>query len=180
MGGARRRTIRVGGAALSLLLAAMPAAQAAGSCFTAAEAGPAHFRALQLSLNAGALSCPDTAQIDWHALYARFIGSVSPALATNAQALKAHFRDTTALDHWMMEIEQDASLRSHAQPDFCQWAYDTFTAVATMTADDMQALAVRLDLGGARVPPCATRPRVIQAKAKIKDKAAPVTAHIAG
>ena len=162
------------GVIFGVTLATLPAAQARSSCFSPTEASAAHFRAMQLAMNVAALSCPDAANLDWHAEYAHFIADFTPSLAANAQTLKVHFGSPSVLDRWMTQVGNDLNARAHAQADYCQWAYNTLASSHSMSAEQMVQVSDQQALEDNRVNACAAKKPVVQAKAAKKPSKAVV------
>lgn len=114
-------------------------------CFTADEARAAHFRTLQQEFNVAALNCrsadPNDPSISTR--YNDFVGRFGGKLQENAQTLRGHFsRAGGNFDSWMTRVANDAAQRVGSDPQFCQRASDDLDKSLTLSAQDLDSLAI--------------------------------------
>lgn len=163
--------------AAALVMALAAPAGAKPPCYQPVEIRAMQFRQLQVELMVAALKCR-AVDPSFHDKYTGYIGKVGPALATNAQQLRAMFtrlgKGAGQLDRFMTDLSNEASMRSIHMEDYCERQDQLFATVLSMKPHEIEAFAAETvekpHSPAACQQPAPSRP-VKQVKAK--DKAVP-------
>jgi hypothetical protein len=136
-----RRTAVV---AAALILTTAAPAVAKPVCYKPTEVRAVQFRQLQIELMVAALKCRGV-DPSFQDKYAGYVGKVGPALSRNAQELRAMFarqgKGSAALDRFVTDLSNEASIRSLATEDYCEAQDAKFEKLLAMKPHEVEAFA---------------------------------------
>ncbi len=135
------------------LAGALSAPAMAATCESGMDEGALKLRQLQVELMVAALTCARHPTLDMSDHYNAFVRRFGDVLTRNASVLREHLRSERALDRFMTELANEASMRSLGQQDVCAQALPRFEEVLRLDGGGLQAYAERT----VRTTACAAR-----------------------